>query len=135
MRYHFAYIILTLGLTILACNKTRLGVNTYDIEYSKSATFDKDKKLIFVDLIGDSRCPTGVNCVWPGEATLALQAICVPADTTYFELTFGDGVSDHRDTTIFEIYKVEILEVIPYPVFGVELEKEDYSIRVLIEKS
>jgi hypothetical protein len=112
-----------------------VGVNTYDIDYSESVTFDQNKKLTFVDVVTDSRCPIDVDCVWPGEATIALQAICKPADTINFELSFGEIGEDHRDTTIFQIYRVEILEVLPLREEGIELEKEDYSIRVLIEKS
>jgi len=135
MRYNLTYSILALCLVVFSCSKTQIGVNTYDIDYGNSASFDKDKMITFVDVVGDSRCPIGVDCIWFGEATISLRAVCAPGDTTNFELTFGDGINDHRDTTIFEIYRVELLDVTPYPQFGVELEKEDYSIRVLIEKS
>ncbi|RLD19517.1 MAG: hypothetical protein DRI69_08215 [Bacteroidetes bacterium] len=135
MRDNLAYILVALSLTFFACQKMQVGVNTYDIEYSESITFDQNKKLIFVDVISDSRCPVNVDCVWPGEATIALQAICTPGDTINFELSFGEIGTDHRDTTIFDIYRVELLEVLPLTEEGVELEKEDYSIRVLVEKS
>jgi len=135
MKYNLAYIIVALCLAMFACSKARIGVNTYDIEYSKSVTFDQNKKLTFLDVISDSRCPIDAECVWAGEATIALRAICAPSDTIDFELRFGDGFNDKRDTTIFDIYKVELLEVLPLTEVEVELEKEDYSIRVLIEKS
>ena len=135
MRHNLAYILVALSLTFFACSEMSVGVNTYDIDYSESVTFDQNKKLKFVDVISDSRCPFDVHCVWAGEATIALQAICTPADTINFELSFGDGITDNRETTIFQIYRVELLEVLPLTEEGVELEKEDYSIRVLIEKS
>lgn len=124
-----------LSLTIFACSKMSVGVNTYDIGFSESVTFDQNKKLTFVDVVTDSRCPIDVDCVWPGEVTIALQAICKPADTINFELSFGEIGTDHRDTTIFDIYRVEILEVLPIREEGVELEKGDYTVRVLVEKS
>jgi len=134
MRYKIAYIITALCLVVFACSKTRIGVNTYDIDYSQSATFDQDKKITFVDVLSDSRCPIDVECVWSGESTVALRATCAPSDTIYFELSFGDGITDHRDTTIFDIYRVELLAILPLPESDVELEKEDYSIRILVEK-
>jgi len=135
MKHQLIYLILALCMTMIGCNKTPIGVNTYDIDYGETVTFDQNKKLTFVDVVSDSRCPIEVHCVWAGEATIALQAICTPADTINFELSFGDGITDHREATIFQIYRVELLEVLPLTEEGVELEKEDYSIRVLIEKS
>lgn len=135
MRQNLAYILVALSLTIFACSKMSVGVNTYDIDYSTSVTFDQNKKLTFVDVISDSRCPVDVDCVWPGEVVIALRATCTPQDTIYFQLTFGEDDEASRDTTIFDIYRVEILEVSPLRYEGVELENEDYSIRVLIEKS
>lgn len=135
MRYTLVYVVVLCSSAFLSCSKARIGVNTYDIEHSNSAIFDQNKKLTFEDVVSDSRCPDDVSCVWPGEAVIALRAICSPGDTLDFVLTFGDGINDHRDTTIFEIYKVELLEVLPPAEKGIELEKQDYSIRVLIEKS
>ena len=135
MRYNVAYVLVTFMMIFLACNKMPIGVNTYDIDYSESVTFDQNKKLTFVDVVADSRCPIDVDCVWPGAAVIALRAICSPLDTIDFQLTFGIDDEAGRDTTIFDIYRVEILEVMPLREEGVDLEKEDYSIRVLIEKS
>ena len=116
-----------------SCGKQNPGVDTYDIEYSKRVTFDKDKKLRFADVVADNRCPIDAACITGGEVIIDFQGIC-NADTVAFRLHFGPDASGPTDTLIFEEYHVELLEVLPLPLVGVELEDEDYECRVLVEK-
>lgn len=43
-------------------------------------------KLRFDRLVSDSRCPTGVQCIWAGEVRIAL-ALTSPAGVDAFELS------------------------------------------------
>lgn len=118
---------------IAACSKQTPGLDTYDISYSDRINFDKDKRLSFSDVISDNRCPMDAVCITDGEAVIAFQGIC-NADTIPFTLHFGVAASGPSDTLIFEEYRVQLLEVLPLQLVGVEVEKEDYECRVLVEK-
>ena len=126
-------LLLLTGLIIGACNKQTPGLNTYDMPFSDRITFDKDKRLIFSDLLEDNRCPMGVQCIVPGQAIVEFTGIC-NADTVRFALHNGVEVSGARDTMIFDEYRIELLQVLPLPVVGIEVEEEDYECRVLVEK-
>ncbi len=116
-----------------SCSKQSPGLNTYDVSYSDRVSFDKDKRLRFSDVISDNRCPVDAMCITAGEAIIEFQGIC-NGDTIPFNLHLGGAASGPSDTLIFEEYRVELLEVLPLPAVGTELEKEDYECRVLVEK-
>lgn len=64
--------------------------------------------LTFVDIVSDSRCPKGVQCVWAGEVTIAMKLV-TPLGNKTFEL------SGHASTQSALSYRVELLEYGPCP--------------------
>lgn len=124
---------LVILVALVACSKQSPGLDTYDISYADRVNFDKDKRLEFSDVISDNRCPVDATCITAGEAIIAFQGIC-NGDTIPFNLHFGGAASGPSDTLIFDEYSLELLEVLPVPVAGTEMEKEDYECRVLVRK-
>ena len=64
--------------------------------------------LAFVDIVSDSRCPKGAQCVWAGEVTIAMKLV-TPLGNKSFEL------SEHASTQSALSYRVELLEYGPCP--------------------
>jgi len=118
---------------LVACGKQTPGLDTYDIPYQEKVTFDKDKKLLFSDVLFDNRCPIDVACITGGEVIVEFQAL-ENTDTMTFSLHLGPDATGPTDTVILVDYHIELLEVYPLPLAGVEVEKDDYECRVLIEK-
>lgn len=134
MRQHFiSYCACVALVAFLACGKQTPGFDTYDIDYQEKVTFDKDKRLLFADVLFDNRCPIDAVCVVAGEAIVEFQAI-ENSDTITFALHRGVETTGITDTVIFGEYHVELIEVFPFPLAGVEVEKEEYECRVLVEK-
>ena len=121
------------AITVMSCGQLRPGVRSYDIEVTDDITYDKDHRLTFVEVLEDSRCPVGAACVAPGEAVISFEAVRNGDDVVDFNLRFGDAVTN-RDTTIFDEYRIELLEVLPIPEVGNQPDPEDYEIRVVVEK-
>lgn len=75
-----------------------------------------------VDSIQDSRCPTGVTCIWAGQARVRML-LTKDQDSTTVALTLGPNISGNYgkrlDSTSVslsnEAYKVILQEVNPYP--------------------
>lgn len=73
-----------------------------------SAEVAPSATLSFVDIVSDSRCPEGAQCVWAGEVTIAMT-LATPLGNKSFEL------SGHAATQSALSYRVELLEYGPCP--------------------
>ncbi len=85
--------------------------DTVALELGQSVTFaPTGTEVTFLRLVGDSRCPVGLTCVWEGDAEVELR---VGTD---------DGDSDLRLHTTLEprsvtmgAFVLELVDVLPHP--------------------
>jgi hypothetical protein len=99
--------------------------DTLTIAYNQTYYNSEDNLSIqFFKLIGDSRCPEDVVCVWEGDAELQFK-LTKSIDDIYFSLHTASGLFS-SDTTIWD-YKIYLLNVIPYPNTTVQNKVEDYK--------
>ena len=84
--------------------------------------------LKFLELIGDSRCPKNVTCVWRGEARCMLEISKpnVTSSASQLEITTF-GLSGQPATVMYEAYKIAF-RVEPYPEAGKSIAKSDYRL-------
>lgn len=82
---------------------------------------NEDLSIKFEEVTTDSRCPTGVQCVWAGEAkcqtTVTLKGVSSP-----LVLTVSGG---SESPTVFEGYTFTI-NLEPYPQAGLTIDKTNY---------
>lgn len=86
-------------------------------------------KLQFRKVINDSRCPTGVTCVWEGEVSCLV-------DITYMNSTNGIVLTQRGSSlsnTNFEDYNIEF-RVQPYPEASKTISPKDYRLELTIDK-
>jgi hypothetical protein len=120
-------LLILIVLILPACQKTELGKEIYfHIGEKQKLT----SSLSFtVDSIWDSRCPTGLECVWSGDVTL------------FFNITH----SYKRIDTLIECYpspnvvpmdiagyKWKVLEVNPCPDISHSIDPKDILIKMII---
>ena len=97
-----------------------------EIKFGESITLEKGKLTIkFKSLVGDSRCPQGVVCVWAGNAEVILEA-------SKNEIALNTAL-DPKEQVVRD-YNIQLRDVIPYPKAGAELKPEDYSIEIIVSK-
>jgi hypothetical protein len=68
--------------------------------------------LSFTAVVEDSRCPTDVQCVWEGQATVEVAASAVGLEPATL------GLSTHPDFGSVATYDgaaIELLDLLPYP--------------------
>ena len=85
--------------------------------------------LRFVEIVADSRCPTGVQCIWAGEAS-ALVEISYQDSVNQRVLTVpgsSTGQAAFNDFTF--IYQIE-----PYPQYPKTINRQDYRLRITVTK-
>ncbi|MEX0646840.1 MAG: hypothetical protein WEA56_02265 [Balneolaceae bacterium] len=97
-----------------------------EMKYGEQITIPEEGIILrFNDILIDSRCPSGVTCVWAGNAEIAIQLNDTEASlNTYLE---------PKQTSISE-YEVQLLSLKPYPKYNFELEDNDYTAKLLITK-
>lgn len=119
-------------LSIAACNDSVTIVKPeldqeFKIEYGQKVTLTKEAITIqFTQLLEDSRCPKGVDCIWAGNAKIQIRV-----NKTPFEL------NTHRSfktEAIISNYKIKLVAISPYPEYQNPVAEKDYSVTLLITK-
>ncbi|MFN4336608.1 MAG: hypothetical protein ACK4FV_03365 [Candidatus Nitrosocaldus sp.] len=105
---------------------------TLPIGKSARIIIDEDSILVrFVDILEDSRCPIGVYCIRAGSATAMLEVTSIYG-SMHIDLAVGDR---HNSVVRIIGYTIRLLDVQPYPVIDKEIDKDDYTITLLVSKS
>jgi len=86
--------------------------------------------ICFESVIGDSRCPTGAQCFWEGNAQLRFKFERINEKPILFDLNTHKGFTND---TIVDGYKFTLLNVYPYPTLKHTVEHKDYKAELLIE--
>lgn len=86
----------------------------------------------FVDVVADSRCPTGVTCVWAGEVTVAVDATG-SEDTVRLELSLGPD--REKAVAALDGLTLRLLRVDPYPKAESQIERSQYEATFKVEPS
>jgi hypothetical protein len=97
-------------------------------ESGKLAT--NDLTITFKAVTSDSRCPRGVHCVVAGEADVVLT---VEQGASRHDITVTVGAGAANEATV-EPYKIQILKLDPYPVFGQTIEDADRVIELQVDR-
>jgi hypothetical protein len=96
------------------------------IKFGESVAMERGILTIkFKSLVGDSRCPQGVVCVWAGNAEVILEV-------SKNEIALNT-LLDPKEKVVGD-YNIQLQDVIPYPKAGEELKPEDYSVRIVVSK-
>ena len=83
---------------------------------------DEDLQITFEGIANDSRCPTGVVCIWEGDATARLRVRLGGSES---EMELHTNPSSAQRATVGG-YQVALLRVAPYPTAGQSIPAGDY---------
>ena len=83
--------------------------------------------IVFADILEDSRCPTGAQCVWQGQVRCSV--LLTKNGSTYTETFTQMGLTADPATESALGYKFEF-RVEPYPEVGKEIAQKDYRLIV-----
>ena len=124
-----------LSIFILSCKQTtttptgpKIG-EEFELAYAQTIQIQgKTITIKFQNIAEDSRCPTGVICVWEGNAkiilTVAQHDTSVNTTLQPKELTFtGEGGIQ---------YTVRLISVSPYPNINERIKLEEYRIKLVV---
>jgi hypothetical protein len=103
---------------------------TFEIKAAELVTI-QELRITFVGLSEDSRCPTGTQCVWAGDAaaTFTLETPRAAAE----QRTLHTNGRFERQTD-FADFVVRLEDVKPYPREGVAIDPGDYRAAVVVTR-
>lgn len=107
------------------------------VKLGQSVYVSKTTKIIFRELVSDSRCPKGVQCITAGEAVVRLQLV---DDVTDFSkayistIKFGaEGVSEQNEMPYLNLL-ITAMSLSPYPEAGKEINPSNYEVTLKVEQ-
>ena len=119
-------------LTIVpnALGATSSGKNVildqFSLKVNQTASEPASISVKFLDVTGDSRCPSGVACIWQGDVTAVVNIMKNNQDMGNFNLI--NGLSDKNATAqIARVYLLELVKVEPYPSNGTHIQLSNYT--------
>jgi hypothetical protein len=87
--------------------------------------------VCFESVLGDSRCPEGVECFWAGNAQAKFRFVAANNNPVFFNLNTNLGFTN--DTTIGG-YKFTLKSLSPYPSIKDIILSKTYKAEIEIEK-
>lgn len=125
-------LITLIALLLAACstdeeNHTLLLDREQQVRLQEEYSLTDQNLRISIEHVDDSRCPTGVVCIWEGEATVYLYV-----RTQNVQEMVLSTARQSRDTV--QNYEIELVDVSPYPDISREIEQEDYEVTLKVRR-
>ncbi|MFC1957203.1 hypothetical protein ACFLX0_00085 [Chloroflexota bacterium] len=134
MKFLIITIILsTISFVIAACSSNAVSLDQeFSLQIGESASIRGEKlQFRFLEVTEDSRCPTGVVCIWEGRVSVLLE-ITYRESLQKVELT-EPGLTSWPPENAFNEYKIAY-HVEPYPQASAEIAEDEYRLHLKISK-
>jgi len=113
-------------------NKLILG-DTVELSINETIhNYDKNISIRMDSVLNDSRCPSSVICVWEGNAEVRF-IFTHNNDETSFSLNTNVG-NNFKTDSIVNGYRIEMINLYPYPENPGIIPQKDYQADILILK-
>lgn len=122
-------------LLIPGCNAVNaqldkeFSLHTGQIGYIASENLSID----FVGIADDSRCPTGVTCIWAGQVVIDALIKLTREHTQEADLILYQSGGSDFSKQAYDVY-VFTYSVDPYPVAGKTIPKGSYIMHMTVTK-
>ena len=135
----FMLVSMVSALVLIGCS----SANSADIQTSLNQQFTlpigktasvsgENLYLKFLAVTGDSRCPSGAQCIWAGEAACSVE-IKYNGQTSDIVLT-APGLTPDNNQNILNHYELNF-QLAPYPELGKQISNSEYKLLLRISKS
>ncbi len=104
--------------------RTESGDETLQVQLGLHRKAMVDDLTVHWLSVNDSRCPTGVQCVWAGRVTVEVE---VSGSTSEAEVvSLSSPVPAGEKPPLALGYRISLVSVNPYPQSGKEARESDY---------
>lgn len=113
--------VLVFGGTVFA--KASKQQETASVQIHKEKKLPRSKITIkFLELIEDSRCPTGTQCIWAGNGKIKVSIRRGRGAARLFEM---DTNGPHK-SIVYGGYKIKLTELTPHPAENIRIDRNGY---------
>lgn len=88
-------------------------------------------KVSGITVVEDSRCPTGVTCIWAGNGKVSVHLSKARSESVAVELNTNAGPK----SSTYQGYEIRLVSLDPYPKNGVTISKNDYVATLMVCKN
>jgi len=106
----------------------------FQLKVNQTASELDNISVKFLNVTEDSRCPSGVTCIWQGKSTMIVNVIKNNQNLGNSNLTSGLG-SNNATVTIPGGYLLQVIQVEPYPTSQMSIPISNYTVTFAISKS
>ena len=132
--------VLTIGchqLTTIPVPQNPILVNfgsQFSLKVNQVALIESENlKIKFLNVEEDSRCPSEVQCVWPGQVKIIVNVVKNKRDFGGLHLISRVAEEDLAVKT-FDGYSIRLIDVAPYPKKTEKLEISDYIVTLVVSQ-
>jgi len=135
-------LVVPIGLALMSCHGTaQADVPEFTLNQPFALAGGQDGlipseklNLRFTEVLEDSRCPTQVECVWTGQARIAISVQPDGGGQTNVEFNTNPAPGQTVKAATVGPYSVELASLDPYPQTPDAIEFEDYRATLLVRK-
>lgn len=93
--------------------------------------FQEDARICLDSVFNDSRCPTGLECVWEGDAIGAFT-LTKTENITRFNLH-----ANHKfqNDTLIDAITIKLLNISPYPIADQKIDSNNYEVEISVAEN
>lgn len=103
----------------------------FEIKLGQQVSIKKEGlKISFSNVSEDSRCPTGVDCIWAGNGKVVLKLSKARKRAAW--MTLNTGVDPKQDD--YREYDVKLVNLNPYPKKDSKIKKRDYVATLVVSR-
>lgn len=122
-----------LAVVAFSCSKNDDGTQGA-INLKVGSCFDKfqtETQICLDSVVNDSRCPTGFECVWEGDA-IAAFTLTKNKKVTRFNLHTNNRF---QNDTIVDGVSVKLIDISPYPIADKQIDPNDYVAEISVDEN
>ena len=86
----------------------------------------------FSSVQNESRCPTGVQCVWEGNAAISIEVSKKRKKAEQAILNTNTAIQPNEFA--YKKYRIKLLRLNPYPRIDEKIEAKDYEAVMIVTK-
>ena len=124
-------LILTLAVGALMSVQAQPQRQQQKVQVNKQKKFSRSGLTVrFVEMVEDSRCPKGTQCVWAGNAKIKVEVKRNGARKEIIELNTGAKDKSAR----YDGLLIELIDLTPEPANNIRINKNGYVATIAVSR-
>jgi hypothetical protein len=103
----------------------------FEIKFGRQVVIKTEGlRISFTNVIEDSRCPEGVQCIWAGNGKISLKLN--KGRRRSMNMTLNTGLDPRQNS--YGGYEIKLVELSPYPKEGAAIKKRNYVVKLIVSR-